>query len=168
MGRTLASGAAGPGGPDRLTAVSEENVEFVRQAFERFNELADQGVEEFDPERDAPRLWERIAPDFELHERPDLPDAKVYHGREEAKEFWRKTWEIFSTIHWQTSEIVDGGEVVVAVNKVVGIGRGSEVEVEMDESDVFWFRGRQLVRLQGFASREQALSAAGLGDPGGD
>jgi ketosteroid isomerase-like protein len=139
---------------------SADNVEFVRRAFERFNELADQGVEEFEPERDAPLLWERLAPDFELHERPDLPDAKVYRGREEAKEFWRKTWEIFSTIHWRTSELIDRGDIVIAVNRVAGTGRESNVEVEMDESDVFWFREGRLVRLQGFGSREEALAAA--------
>jgi ketosteroid isomerase-like protein len=144
---------------------SSANAELVRRAFERFNELADQGVEEFEPERDAPQLWERIAPDFELHERPDLPDAKVYRGREDAKEFWRKTWEIFSTIHWQTSELIDCGDVVIAVNRVVGTGRESNVEVEMDESDVFWFREGLLVRLQGFGSRDEALAAAGIEAP---
>jgi ketosteroid isomerase-like protein len=137
-----------------------DNAEFVRGAFARFNELADQSVEVFDPERDAPELWEGTAPDFELHERPDLPDARVYVGREEAKEFWRKTWEIFSTIHWRTREVIDRGDVVIAVNRIVGTGRESNVEVEMDEADLFWFRDGLLVRLQAFGSREEALAAA--------
>jgi ketosteroid isomerase-like protein len=145
--------------------MSNANAEWVRLAFQRFNELADQGVEVFDPERDAPLLWERTAPGFELHERPDLPDAKVYRGRDEAKEFWRKTWQIFSSIHWQTSEVIDRGDIVIAVNRVVGTGRESTVEVEMDEVDVFWFRDGMLVRLQAFGSREEALAAA-VADPG--
>ncbi len=33
---------------------------------------------------------------------------------------------------------------------------------EMDETDVFWFRDGLIVRLQGFATQEQALEAAGL------
>ena len=44
---------------------------------------------------------------------------------------------------------------------VVAVGRGSDLRVEAEETDVFWFRDGELVRLQGFPTREQAMAAAG-------
>jgi hypothetical protein len=36
--------------------------------------------------------------------------------------------------------------------------------VEMDETDVIWFRDGMIVRVQGFPTREQGLAAVGA-DP---
>ena len=41
----------------------------------------------------------------------------------------------------------------------MAVGRGSEVRIEMDETDVFWFRDGMIVRLQGFGTKE-ALEAS--------
>jgi ketosteroid isomerase-like protein len=98
----------------------------------------------------------------ELHERPDLPDSKIYRGREETKEFWRKTQQLFSEARWEPRDFSDLGYAVVVDVRVVVIGRGSEVPIEADETDVFWFRDGMIVRLQGFPTRDEALEAAGL------
>ncbi len=74
--------------------MSQENVELLRRFYERVNALGPTGSEFADPEEWAPELWARLAPDFELQERRDLPDSKLYRGREESKEFWRKTQEL--------------------------------------------------------------------------
>jgi hypothetical protein len=37
---------------------------------------------------------------------------------------------------------------------------GSDVPIEAEETDVFWFRDGQIVRVQGFATKEEALEAA--------
>jgi hypothetical protein len=44
--------------------------------------------------------------------------------------------------------------------EVVATGRGSEAPTELAETEVFWFRDGMIVRLQGFATKEQALEAA--------
>jgi hypothetical protein len=63
--------------------VSRDNVELVRRQYELINSLG--RTEGFvDPEELAPDLWERFDPELELHERPDLPDRKVYRGRDTA------------------------------------------------------------------------------------
>jgi hypothetical protein len=74
--------------------MSQENVEIVRRTYEVINSIGRTGHEFVDPEGFAPDLWERLTPDFELHDRPDLPDSKAYRGRDESKEFWRKTQEL--------------------------------------------------------------------------
>jgi hypothetical protein len=81
--------------------MSQENVEIVRRAYEVNNSLGRTGAEFVDPEEIAPDFWARLAPDVELLERLELPDAKTYRGRDEVKAFWRKTQEIFAELRWE-------------------------------------------------------------------
>jgi ketosteroid isomerase-like protein len=142
--------------------MSEENVEIVRRLYEV--SLTRRDADFLDPEEVAPDFWAHLAPDFELHERAELPDAKIYRGREEAKDFFRKTQDVFVEARWEPEEFIDLDQAVVVKTKVVAIGRGSDVPTEMDETDVFWFRDGMIVRLQGFATKEEALEAAGLSE----
>ena len=135
-----------------------DHIALVRRNYDLINAIG--RTDEFvDPEQFAPDLWERVSPDVELHERPDLPDAKVYRGKDETKDFWRKTQELFAEIHWEPREFTDLGDVVVVDVKVVAVGRGSDVPIEAEETDVFWFRDGALVRLAGFPTRDEALDA---------
>jgi ketosteroid isomerase-like protein len=139
--------------------MSRANVELVRRSYEMINSIG--RTEGFvDPEEVAPDLWARLATAFELHERPDLPDAKTYRGKDESKAFWRKTQELFAEVQWEPREFVDLGHAVVVETKVVGVGRGADVPFEADETDVFWFRDGAIVRLQAFPTKAEALEAA--------
>jgi ketosteroid isomerase-like protein len=114
-----------------------------------------------DPEDAAPDLWVRLAPDFEMHGRPDVPDSKVYRGRETAKEFFRMLQEVFVELRWEPLDFTDLGDAIVVEARIVALGRGSQVPIEADETDVFWFRDGELVRLQGFPTKAEALEAVG-------
>jgi len=139
--------------------VSRDNVELVRRAYELINSLG--RTEGFvDPEEVAPDVWAGLDPDLELHERPDLPDRKVYRGREASKEFWRKIQELFAEIRWEPLDLVDLGNAVVAETRIVVVGRGSDVRIEADETDVWWFRHGRIVRLAAFPTRAEGLAAA--------
>jgi ketosteroid isomerase-like protein len=140
--------------------MSAENVELVRRALATINAVGDTDPGSLDPEEVAPEVWARLDPDLELHERSDLPDAKVYRGREESKEFWRKTSELFSDVRWEPRELIDLEHAVVVNAKVVVTGRGSEVPIEADDIGVCWFRAGSIVRLQAFSSLEEAMAAA--------
>ena len=63
--------------------MSQENVEIVRRAYEVNNSLGTTGSEFVDPEKVAPDFWVQLAPDVELRERTELPDAKAYRGRDD-------------------------------------------------------------------------------------
>jgi ketosteroid isomerase-like protein len=140
--------------------MSEENLALVRRTYEVINAIGRTGDAFVDPEEIAPDLWARLAPEFELHDRPDLPDPQVYRGRDESKDFWRKTQELFSELRWEPLEFVDLGDVVVVEATVVAVGRGSDIRVEADETDVFWFRDGLITRLRGFPTRAEAMAAA--------
>ena len=141
--------------------MSEENVALVRRNYELINSLGRTGEEFADPEELAPDLWASLAPDFELHGRPDVPDSKTYRGREASKEFWRMLQEVFAELHWEPKGISDLGDVVVVETTIVAVGRGSDVRIESDETDVFWFRDGLITRLQAFPTKEEGLQAAG-------
>src|SRR3954467_15956546 len=140
--------------------MSQENVDLVRLNYEVINSIGRTDSEFVDPEDVAPGLWARLAPDVELREREDLPDAKVYRGREEIKGFWRKTQEVFAELRWEPLDFIDLGHAVVVETKLVGMGRGSDVRFEAEETDVFWFRDDLVVRLQGFPTKTEGLQAA--------
>ena len=140
--------------------MSAENVELVRRALATINAVGETDPGALDLEEVAPDVWARLDPDLELHERSDLPDAKVYRGREESKEFWRKTSELFSDVRWEPRELIDLEHAVVVNAKVVVTGRGSEVPIEADDIGVCWFRAGSIVRLQAFSSLEEAMAAA--------
>ena len=137
--------------------MSEENVALVRRNYEVINSIDRSGEEFVDPEVAAPDLWAGLAPDFEISGRSDVPDARTYRGREESKEFWRMLQEIFTELRWEPIELTDLGDVVVAETRLVARGRGSDLLVESDETDVFWFRDGQIVRVQGFPTKAEAL-----------
>jgi ketosteroid isomerase-like protein len=113
--------------------VSEENIALVRRNYEVINAIGRTGEEFVDPEELAPDLWASLAPDFELHGRPDVPDAKVYRGREDSKDFWRMLQEVWSELRWEPREFTDLGDVVVVETRMVALGRGSDVPTEADE-----------------------------------
>ncbi len=115
--------------------MSQENVALVRHLYEV--SLTRRDAAFLDPEEAAPEVWAHLAPDFELHDRAELPDAKVYRGPEEAKDFFRKTQEVFVEARWEPQQFIDLGHAVVVKTKVVAIGRGSDVPTEMDETHVF-------------------------------
>jgi len=142
--------------------MSQESVELVRRTYEVINAIGRTDSQFVDPEELAPDLWARLDPDFELHDRPDIPDARVYRGREASKEFWQKIQQLFSELRWEPREFIDLDHAVVVETRVMVVGRGSDVRIDADETDVFWFRDGLIVRLQGFPTRDEALEAAGL------
>jgi hypothetical protein len=140
--------------------MSEENVALVRRIYEVINAVGRTGDEFVDPEELAPDLWANLAPEFEMHGRPDVPDVSVYRGGEGLKEFWRMLQGVFSELRWEPQEITDLGHAIVVETTLTALGRGSDVRIEEHETDVFWFRDDQIVRLQGFATKVEALQAA--------
>ena len=144
--------------------MSEENVALVRRNYEVINSIDRRGDQFIDPEEAAPDLWAGLSPDFELHGRPDVPDSTVYRGREESKEFWRMLQDVWAELRWEPREFIDLGDAVVVETRITAIGRGSELRIEADETDVFWFRDGLLVRVQGFPTKDEALQAARASD----
>ena len=69
--------------------------------------------------------------------------------------------EVWAEIRWEPVEFIDLGNIVVVETRIVGVGRGSDVPIEADETDVFWFRDGKIIRLTGFPTKRDALEAVG-------
>ena len=128
--------------------MSQENVEVVRQAwaaFTRHDNAAALGF--YDPE-------------VELH---GLGLAGgVYRGLTGVREYfgdWLAAWDEFST---DVEEWIDAGDDVIAVVHDRASGRHSRVQVERRQWHVWMVRNGKLWRLRIYATRAEALAAAGL------
>lgn len=135
--------------------MSAENVEIVRRGFEHY--LA---TGEF--------LEELIAPAFvwDMSTFRDWPERQIYEGIEGAKEFladWADAWDDWS---FDVEELHDAGDRVVAVIRQRGRSKTTGLEVDMHFAQIWTLHGDRQTRMQMYASPDEALQAAGLGEPG--
>jgi ketosteroid isomerase-like protein len=82
-------------------------------------------------------------------------------GYEEAKRFWSSFFEGFDEIQVEPREIVEVGDMVVADLRWRGRGRNG-IEVEQFHTELWSFRDGRIARVEGFATKAEALEAAGL------
>ena len=131
--------------------MSRENVETVRQALRAF----DRGLDEVAPFWDPRIDWRAIegAPD----------DIGVFRGHDAMRRYYEQWYETFDELRADAEELLDAGDDrVVAALHVIGRMKGSDAEVEMRLAVVFTVRSGLIVRGREYATREQALEAAGL------
>jgi ketosteroid isomerase-like protein len=137
------------GGRDTGRAMSQENVELVRQAMEALLRR----------DRDA---WFAIHDeDYELVPIRDWPETGV-RGREPA---WNLNMRILDSFEWAPIEVerVDAGADKVLVHpQYEARGASSGAEVELDYWLVATVRQGRILRTQWFVDRDEALEAARL------
>jgi ketosteroid isomerase-like protein len=132
--------------------MSEENVEIVRQFFDRF------GTSDAWREHVAEDVvWDASAVDF-------AGVTGIYHGHAGVEQFFRNWLGPWDNPTVELMEIRDAGESVFTGFRWRGRGRTSGVEVERDFYGVYDFRDGLLVGFRQRATREKALEAAGLSE----
>jgi ketosteroid isomerase-like protein len=128
--------------------MSQENVELVRESFERWNR----------GDRDFSRA-EVLHPDFQVVSR--MP-SEPFRGLEGLRRWMQEIDEQFEEWKVVVTELRDAGDQVVALGAAHLRGKGSGVPYEQSAGWLFEFQGDKLIRLQMFARPEEALEAAGL------
>jgi ketosteroid isomerase-like protein len=133
-------------------AVSEENVEIVRAAFE--------AIARRDSEALDALAREHMARGFEFEA---VLTGQTYHGIEGIRGLAADLWE---TVDYtpQIEELIASGEQVVSVLRISGRGARSGASVSQGIAIVWTFDGGRLVRGQSFTSRAEALEVAGLAE----
>ena len=124
----------------------DPNVQTLHDLFERFNETG-----EID-------FAGKVAHDVELHDRPDVPDGRVWRRFEGVAAFFAKTRELFDPIVWELNDARPEGRHVVTQTHVTAYGASSGTPIEMDEAQLWTFRDGMIVRLQGFPTLEGAYA----------
>jgi ketosteroid isomerase-like protein len=131
--------------------MSAENVELVRVALEAFNVA---GLDEVE---------DRLHPDFETTTPSSLAvEPDTYRGPEGVRR-WMDAWgDTMDEIRFEVDELVDAGDRVVAVCRLVARSRTTRLEFEQDVAMVWTLRDGRAARLDPYATREEALRAVGL------
>ena len=133
--------------------MSEEKVEIVRRALTEFAETQ--------------QLSELVAPDFvwNLRSRAVWTGQGEFHGREGFMDFFADWIDAYEEWRHEFEEFVDagGGQVVVTTVQHARL-RGSDAWVDLLAGFVFTVEDGLMTRGRVFASRADALEAAGLSE----
>jgi ketosteroid isomerase-like protein len=128
--------------------MSEENVDRAREFVDAYNRRDfDAAVRWFDPEVD----WIL----------PARQSSDSCHGPEEVRRFWDRVDDSMEELELVPQEWVDAGDRVATRLRHHGRGRGSGLEIDAElYHQVVTFRDGTIVRIEYFASWDEALAAA--------
>jgi ketosteroid isomerase-like protein len=134
--------------------MSAEDVQLVRSAYEAWGQEGPSGG----PRAMAPYFHD----DVEVHDPPDLPDAGVQRGIEEAVGTWEERRKLLD-IKIEPRELIDAGDgQVVVFIRVYVQGSGSGVLFDETHGHVIRLRDGKIAETRIFRDRATALEAAGL------
>ncbi len=131
--------------------MSQENVEIVRRAFERFQATRAFGDPEFH------------SPDHVYRPMAGFTESEEYRGIEGYRGFgesFLEAWADDFTIN--ATSLGDYGDAVIARLEFRGHARASGIEISERMFEVLWLRDGLIIRTEDFADRAQALKAVGL------
>jgi ketosteroid isomerase-like protein len=133
--------------------MSQENVEALREGFDRFRRTGDFDDEVFDPDF----VWDMST----FH---GWPEARTYAGVAGAREFmsnWISAWDDWGLA---VEELHDAGDKVVAIVRQRGRAKSTGLPVDMHFAMVWTFRDGKQLRMQAYDDPAEAMRANGL-DP---
>ena len=128
--------------------MSQENVDLIRRGLDRFMTTGE-------PQ------WDSFDESVEIYDH-DTPDQGVYRGHAGVRrwlEDWGAAWATWSI---EAEEFIDAGDSVVVFIRMKTEGRGSGVEVERRDAQVWLLRNGKVVRGDYYNDRGLALKAVGL------
>ena len=93
------------------------------------------------------------------------PEQKIYPGIEGARQFnaeWGDAWDEWEV---EVEDYIDAGERVVVIVHQRGRSKATGVPVDMRFGQVWTLRDGQSIRMQMYASPEEAIEATGSDRP---
>ena len=133
--------------------MSRENVEAFKRATAATNR------------RNLEAVLEGLHPEVEWHPALEVllgGEAAVYRGYEGVRELFRDSYEAWTEIHTEFSEIRDVGDRLVAIGRIRTPGKESGVEAESPLGYLVHFKNGKAIRFWGYLDPKEALEAAGL------
>ncbi len=131
--------------------MSQENVEIVRNGYERFAATGDLSEE-------------NITADFawDMSNFQGWPEQQVYEGIEGARTFlraWTGAWDDWEL---EVDALHDAGDRVVALLRQRGRSKAAGMPVEMSFAQVWTIRDGKQARMDMYSDPDEALDANGL------
>jgi ketosteroid isomerase-like protein len=133
--------------------MSQENVQIVQAAYRAVNS------------GDTERLLGLAASDIEIQASGLMLDQGTYRGHEGAMAYGENLREVWGdSLHIHVEDFIEQGDHVVVLARTSARGKSSGAELDMPVAHVWTIRAGKIVRFQAFASRPDALEAAGLSE----
>jgi ketosteroid isomerase-like protein len=131
--------------------MSVSNVELLRLAVDAANH------------RDVATLDAIWSEQAEFHSTFAASEGRVFRGRQGTRDYFATLGEVFDDMRVEIEEITEAGEDrLVVMVRVTGRGKGSGVNVDQRNGQVWTFVRGKVARVDSFMSRAEALEAAGL------
>jgi ketosteroid isomerase-like protein len=130
--------------------MSHENVELVRRAHEALNA------------GDLDRLVSLCHDDFVLDMSDRVFNPETYRGHDGIRQFYADVHDPWERYVWEPDELREKGDVVVALVRARGWGRGSGLEVDRKAAMIWTIQDGKASELRFYRDREAALAAVGL------
>jgi ketosteroid isomerase-like protein len=133
--------------------MSQQNVEIIRRGYEYWSTTGE-------------LLPENVHADFvwDMSTFRGWPEQQSYLGIEGTRQFlaeWDDAWDDWEV---EVEDYIDAGERVVAIVRQRGRSKATGVPVDMHFAQVWTIRDGQQIRMQMYASPDEALEAAGLSE----
>ena len=125
----------------------ELDVELVRDILDALNR------------GDVDGMLGRMDPEFEWRPLESSPVARVYHGHENVRRYVEDWLSTFDGVRLDLENPAELAGCVVADVHAHGRGRASGLEIETRFCQVCTIRSGTAVRMDEYATREQALTA---------
>ena len=132
---------------------SQENVDLVRRAYERFNAGDVEGV------------LHLCDDELEFRDLPALPGSGVFIGHDAFRGWFAQMVDAFDALRFDVDDLIDAGERVVVMSHATGRGKGSGATVETHFSTVWTVHDGKAVRIVNYNDHADALAAARLRNP---
>jgi ketosteroid isomerase-like protein len=131
--------------------MSQQTVEIVRHTLGEFNS------------GDLELVAACFGPDFEGNVAPELSaEPDTYRGPEGIRRYFESFRETFEQIRFEPEDFADAGDRVVVAICMTAVGKLTKIPVEQHNAGVWTVRDGKVVRIDTYATYEQALAAAGL------
>jgi ketosteroid isomerase-like protein len=129
--------------------IGASNVEIVRAVYECWGR------------GDFRATADKVAPDFEWKQVHGVVEPGSHVGAD-AKRALRSIFEVYDDFRVEAEEYVDAGDTIVVVARAQGTARGSGLHMDQRSAFVWTVREGELVCMEQYPSREDALKAVGL------
>jgi ketosteroid isomerase-like protein len=132
--------------------VAQGNADSVRAAIEAFNR------------RDGEAFGRLLAGDAEIVPVRAALEGTVYRGRDAAAQYCAAVEESWEQLTWELEEVRDEGDLVLALGRIRGSGRGSRAGIDVRGGWLVHFRDGLIRSFRTYPDRAEALAAAGLAE----
>jgi ketosteroid isomerase-like protein len=131
--------------------MSRENIEVVRSAFAAVNR------------GDRETAIGFLHPEVVIDATRSVFNPTSYVGMQGIRQWMVDTDEVWRHFGLEVSELIDAGDKVVVIGRLVGRGKASGVKVEQPIAGIWTVQDGRILRGEiGYTDRGEALEAAGL------